>query len=140
MVGLVVDEFAGPIVEVEEQMVALVMEMKGDLAMLFGDDDFCDDGPNDDEDDEEVWELVNKVSDAKVADGIVIGEIGPRVSAIEGHVQTLQVAGQHRDVQIQQLQTIVAEMSSREVQTSGSGISNLLAVAITFTGSRNLYC
>nr|GEZ60199.1 hypothetical protein [Tanacetum cinerariifolium] len=30
--------------------------------------------------------------------------------------------------------------SSIAVQTSGSGISNLLAVATTFTGSGNLYC
>ncbi|GJX45797.1 hypothetical protein Tco_0262473 [Tanacetum coccineum] len=48
---------------------------------------------------------VIKVSDAEVADGIAIGEIGPRVSTVEG---------QHRDVQIQQLQTLVSEMSSRE--------------------------
>ncbi|GJY54525.1 hypothetical protein Tco_0446189 [Tanacetum coccineum] len=96
------------------------------------------------------------VSDAEVADSIAIGEIRPRVYAIEGHVQvmafqmvqavsrleqvgtrmeqdqqattqrdevisrlsqhvrTLQAAVQHRDVQIQQLQTLVAEMSSRE--------------------------
>ncbi|GJW19317.1 hypothetical protein Tco_0026753 [Tanacetum coccineum] len=45
-------------------------------------------------------QLVKKlitVSDAEVADGIAIGEIGPRVFAVEG-----------------QLQTLVAEMSSRE--------------------------
>ncbi|GKD16817.1 hypothetical protein Tco_1205975, partial [Tanacetum coccineum] len=55
-----------------------------------------------------------KVSDAEVANGIAIGEIGPRVSAVEGQVQTLQAAVQHRDVQIQQLQALVSEMSSRE--------------------------
>ncbi|GKB73876.1 hypothetical protein Tco_0935288 [Tanacetum coccineum] len=96
------------------------------------------------------------VSDAEVADGITIGEIGPRVSAVEGHVQfmasqmvqavgrleqvgtqveqgqqtatqrdevitgltqqvqALQAAVQQRDSQIQQLQTMVCEMSSRE--------------------------
>ncbi|GJY28580.1 hypothetical protein Tco_0404347 [Tanacetum coccineum] len=56
--------------------------------------------------------LVKKVitvSDDEVADSITIREIGPRVSAVEG-----QVTVQHRDVQIQQLQTLVAEMSSRE--------------------------
>ncbi|GJS21434.1 hypothetical protein Tco_0450066 [Tanacetum coccineum] len=91
MVGPVVDEIAEPIVGVEEQMVAL--------------------------DDEEVWvvneewlmapvtpppmpvmpppstyKLVKKViqvSDAEVADGIAIGEIGPRVSAVEGQVQVM---------------------------------------------------
>ncbi|GJT83623.1 hypothetical protein Tco_1057965 [Tanacetum coccineum] len=37
-------------------------------------------------------ELVKKVitvSDVEVADGIAIGEIGPRVSAVEGEVQVL---------------------------------------------------
>ncbi|GJY03998.1 hypothetical protein Tco_0369938, partial [Tanacetum coccineum] len=64
-------------------------------------------------------QLVNKViqvSDAEVADGITIGEIGPSVSAVEGHVQVqaLQAPVQQRDLQIQQLQTMVFEMSSRE--------------------------
>ncbi|GKF82408.1 hypothetical protein Tco_0244064, partial [Tanacetum coccineum] len=123
--------------EVEEQMVALVVDMEEDLAVLFGDEDFSDDGPDDEEDDEEVWEvneewlmapvtplsmpvmapsstyevggsstaaaeghpltllaprLVKKVimvSDAKVADSIAIGEIGPRVSTVEGQMQVM---------------------------------------------------
>ncbi|GKG25052.1 hypothetical protein Tco_0395680, partial [Tanacetum coccineum] len=54
MVGLVVDELTEPIVEMEEQMVALVVDMEGDLAMLFGDDDSSDDSLDDDEDDKEV--------------------------------------------------------------------------------------
>ncbi|GKB96900.1 hypothetical protein Tco_0983037 [Tanacetum coccineum] len=45
---------------------------------------------------------VIQVSDAEVADGITIGEIGPRAVV------------QQRDSQIQQLQTMVSEMSSRE--------------------------
>ncbi|GKC72549.1 hypothetical protein Tco_1118432 [Tanacetum coccineum] len=197
MVVPMIDELAGPIVEVEEQMVAPVMDMEEDLAVLFGDDDFIDDSPNDDEDDEEVWEVNEKwlmapvtpppmpvmppsstyevggpstataeghsltllapevpvplsmiedlctrmgnleyshgqivkkvitVSDVEVADGIAIGEIGPRVSAVEGQrdeaiaglsqqVQTLQDVVQDRDLQIQQLQALVSEMSSRE--------------------------
>ncbi|GJS40407.1 hypothetical protein Tco_0565450 [Tanacetum coccineum] len=73
---------------------------------------------------------VIQVSDAEVADGITIGEISPRVSAVEGQVQVMasqmvqavgrleqvgtQDAVQQRDVQIQQLQTMVFEMSSRE--------------------------
>nr|GEU67369.1 hypothetical protein [Tanacetum cinerariifolium] len=182
LVELMIDELAESIVEEEEeQMVALAMDIEGDLAMLFGDGDFSDDGLDDSEgpkDDEEVWEIggpsttateghsltllapgfpvppsviedlctrignleyghvrlvkkVIKVNDAEVADGIAIGEIGPRVSVVEGHVhvtesemvqavgrlvqvQTLQAVVQHRDVQIQQLQTLVAEMSSRE--------------------------
>nr|GEY57057.1 hypothetical protein [Tanacetum cinerariifolium] len=141
MVDPVINELAEPIVEVKEQIVSPVMDMKGDLGMLFGDDNFSDDGPNDDK---EVWEvneewlmapvtpslmpvmlpsstyeyghgqLVKKVSDAEMADDIAIGEIGPRVSTVEGQVQTLQATVQHRDVQIRQLQTLVAEISSRE--------------------------
>ncbi|GJV59562.1 hypothetical protein Tco_1465662 [Tanacetum coccineum] len=57
---------------------------------------------------------VIQVSDAEVAAGITIGEIGPRVSAVEGQVKALQAAVQQRDSQIQQLQTTVSEMSSRE--------------------------
>ncbi|GJX91512.1 hypothetical protein Tco_0344838 [Tanacetum coccineum] len=215
LVDPVLDELAEPIVEVEEQMVTLVMDMEEDLAMLFGDDDFSNDGLDDDEDDDDVWEmdeewlmapvtppsmpvmpppstyevggsstaaaeghsltlltpevpvppsviedlctrignleyghgqLVKKVitvSDAEVADSIAIRDISSRVSTVEGQmqaatqrdemiaglsqqappqviyglsqqVQTLQAAVQHRDVQIQQLQTLVAEMSSHE--------------------------
>ncbi|GKC46896.1 hypothetical protein Tco_1064618 [Tanacetum coccineum] len=190
MVGPVVDEIVEPIVEMEEQVITPAIDVKEDIAMLFGDD-------------EEVWE-VNKewlmapvtpppmpvvpppstyevggpstattegqsftllapgflvpslVSDAEVADGITIREIGLRVSTVEGQVQvmasqmveavgrveqvgtqveqgqkiatqrdeaiagliqpvqTLQDAIQQRDVQIQQLQTMVSEMSSRK--------------------------
>ncbi|GJU36927.1 hypothetical protein Tco_1185281 [Tanacetum coccineum] len=99
---------------------------------------------------------VIQVSDAEVADGIAVGEIGPRVSTVEGHVQvvasqmiqavnrleqfgahveqgqqagtqrdeaiaglsqqvqTLLAAVHDRDLQIQQLQALVFEMSSRE--------------------------
>ncbi|GKD66195.1 hypothetical protein Tco_1308303 [Tanacetum coccineum] len=221
MVDPVIDELAEPIVEVEEQMVAPVMDMEEHLAILFSDDDSGDDDSEGPEDDEEVWEvneewlmapvtppsmpvmpppstyevggpstaaaeghsltllapgvpvppsviedlctcignleyghgqLVEKVimvSDAEVADGIAIGEIGPRISAVEGQVQvvasqmvqvvsgleqgqqvatqrdetiaglsqqvqTLQAVVHHRDLQIQHLQTLVAEMSSRE--------------------------
>nr|GEW96193.1 hypothetical protein [Tanacetum cinerariifolium] len=115
MVDPVIKKIVEPVVEVEEQVVALVMGMEGDLAMLFGDDDSNDDSLDDDEDDEEVWEVneewlmapftpppmpvmpspstyelvkkVIKVSDAEVVDGIAIGEIGPRVSAVKGQDQ-----------------------------------------------------
>ncbi|GKC64445.1 hypothetical protein Tco_1097043 [Tanacetum coccineum] len=50
---------------------------------------------------------VIQLSDAEVADGITIREIGPRV-------QALQAAMQQRDSQIQQLETMVSEMSSHE--------------------------
>nr|GEW55228.1 hypothetical protein [Tanacetum cinerariifolium] len=63
-------------------------------------------------------QLVKKVimvSDVEVTDSIAIGEIGLRVSTVEGQMQahTLQAAMQHRYIQIQQLQTLVAKMSSR---------------------------
>ncbi|GJT32803.1 hypothetical protein Tco_0923222 [Tanacetum coccineum] len=148
-----------PIVDIAEgQMDALVMDMEEDLAALFGDDDFEDD-PSDGFGEEEVWEvnedclmapttpppmlrdrlsltqpqesLVNQVSDVEVAAGVTIGELGLRVYAVEGHVQTaaqrdetiveltqqvqaLQIDVQQRDTQIQQLQTTVTEMGSRE--------------------------
>nr|GEY25434.1 hypothetical protein [Tanacetum cinerariifolium] len=159
LVDPMINELAEPIVEAEEQMVTLVIDMEEDLAMVFGDNDFSEDGLDDGGDDEDVWEMekewlmapvtpppmpvmpspstyevggnleyshgllvknVMTVSDAEVADGIAIGEIRLRVYAIEGQVQVMAcqmvhaVDVQHRDVQIQQLQTLLAEMSSRE--------------------------
>ncbi|GJZ76451.1 hypothetical protein Tco_0641123 [Tanacetum coccineum] len=232
LVDPVIDELAEPIIEVEEQMVAPVMDMEEDLAMLFGDEYFSDDGLDDDEDDDDVWEvndewlmapvtppsvlvvplpstyevggsstaaaeghsltllapgvhvppsviedlctrmdnlehrhraLVKKmmtVSDAEVADNIATGEIRPRVYAVEGQVQvmtsqivqavsrldqvgtqmeqdqqpttqrdevifglshqvqTLQTVVQNRDLQIQQLQTRLAELVAAKVLDS----------------------
>ncbi|GKB66533.1 hypothetical protein Tco_0927945 [Tanacetum coccineum] len=161
MVGPLVDEIAKLIVEAEEQVIALVIDMEEDIAMLFGDGDFSDDDSEGFEDEEEVWgvneewlmapgtpppmlvvppsstyevggpstaaaegqsftlpapglpmppsviedlitrmgnleyghgQLVKKViqvSDTGLADGITIGEIGPRVSTIEGQVQVM---------------------------------------------------
>ncbi|GJR95748.1 hypothetical protein Tco_0267922 [Tanacetum coccineum] len=162
MVGLIVDEIAEPIVEAEEQVIALVVDMDEDIAMLFGDDDFEDDA-SEGFDEEEVWEVneewlmapvvtpplmpampppsvyevggpstaaaegssfplptpglpippsviedlstrlgnleyehgqlvkkVIQVSDAEVAAGVSIREIGPRILAIERHVQVEQ--------------------------------------------------
>ncbi|GJZ73710.1 hypothetical protein Tco_0637856 [Tanacetum coccineum] len=69
---------------------------------------------------------VTQGSDAEVATGVTIGEIGLRVLAVEGQMQVMasqmiqdvdrveQVDVQQRDTQIQQLQTTVTEMSSRE--------------------------
>ncbi|GJU12997.1 putative reverse transcriptase domain-containing protein [Tanacetum coccineum] len=110
------DEISEPIVEAEEQVIAPVVDLDEDIAMLFGDDDF---GHDDLEgfDEEEVWEVIEEwliapvtpppmpvvpppsvyklvkkviqVSDAEVAAGITIKEIGPRISAIEGQVQVM---------------------------------------------------
>ncbi|GKG40619.1 hypothetical protein Tco_0467396 [Tanacetum coccineum] len=57
MVGPLVGEIAEPIVEMEEQVIALVIDMKEDIAMLFGDGDFSDDDSKGFEDEEEVWEV-----------------------------------------------------------------------------------
>nr|GEU57148.1 hypothetical protein [Tanacetum cinerariifolium] len=57
LVDPVIDELAEPIVKVKEQMVAPMMDMEEDLAMLFGDDDFRYDGLDDEEDDKEVWDM-----------------------------------------------------------------------------------
>ncbi|GKA95980.1 hypothetical protein Tco_0818075 [Tanacetum coccineum] len=204
MGGPMVDEIAELIVEMEEQVIAPVIDVEEDIAMLFGDDDFSDDDSEGFEDDKEVWEVnkewfmapvtplpmlvvpppstykvggpsadaaeehslalpapgfpvppsviedlcthmgnleyghgqlvkkVIQVSDAEVADDIAIGEIGLRVSVVEGQgqqavtqrdktieglsqqVQTLQATVQHRDVQIQQLQALISKMSSRK--------------------------
>ncbi|GKE66770.1 hypothetical protein Tco_1520931, partial [Tanacetum coccineum] len=66
--------------------------------------------------------LVRKVimvSDAEVVNGLEQGQQAATqrdetIARLSQQVQTLQVTVQHRDVQIQQLQTLVAEMSSRE--------------------------
>nr|GEX34382.1 hypothetical protein [Tanacetum cinerariifolium] len=169
MVGLIADEIAEPVDEAEEQVIALVVGMDEDIAMLFGNDDFEDEDFSDD-DSEGVEEeegpsfpllvpglpippsviedlsarlsnleyghgqLVKKViqvSDAEVVAGFSIREIGSRVFAVEGQVQTatqrdkeiarltrqvqaLQATVQQRDTPIQQLQTMVSKTSSRE--------------------------
>nr|GEV76897.1 hypothetical protein [Tanacetum cinerariifolium] len=111
IVDLVIDELVEPIVEVEEQMDAPVMHMMRDLAklfgsvakqaLLFGDDDFSDDGPNDDEDDEEVCD-VNKdwlVAPVTPSSMLVMSlpstyEVGgPSTTAAEGHSLTMLAPG-----------------------------------------------
>ncbi|GJX55575.1 hypothetical protein Tco_0285472 [Tanacetum coccineum] len=80
----------------------------------------------------QLVQKVIQVSDAEVAAGVTIGEIGPRVGAqveqgqqtaaqrdemiteLTQQVQALQADVQQRDTQIQQLQTIVTEMGNRE--------------------------
>ncbi|GKA45038.1 hypothetical protein Tco_0737834 [Tanacetum coccineum] len=65
-------------------------------------------------------QLVKKiiqVSDARVEDSITIREIGPKVSVVEGQVQVMasqMVQSVGRLEQIQELQTMVSEMSSCE--------------------------
>nr|GEW21314.1 putative reverse transcriptase domain-containing protein [Tanacetum cinerariifolium] len=62
-------------------------------------------------------ELVKKidiVSDTEVADSIAIREIHPRVTTLEGQVQTLQTSLHGAWLQNQQLQTRLSEMENRE--------------------------
>ncbi|GJR94817.1 hypothetical protein Tco_0266991 [Tanacetum coccineum] len=56
MVGLMVNEIVELIVKAEEQVIALVVDMDEDVAMLFGNDDFKDDD-FEGFDEEEVWEV-----------------------------------------------------------------------------------
>nr|GEY66768.1 hypothetical protein [Tanacetum cinerariifolium] len=56
MVVPAIEEVAEPIAEVEEQMVALVIDAEDDIAMLFRDDDFSKDD-TEGFDEEEVWEV-----------------------------------------------------------------------------------
>nr|GEZ45105.1 hypothetical protein [Tanacetum cinerariifolium] len=135
MVGTIANEIAEQIVETEKQVIAQVVDVDQDIAMLFGDDDFEDDDSKG-FDEEDVWEVggpstavaegqsfplpapglpiplsvikdlstrlgnleyehgqlakkVIHVSDAEVAAGISIGEIGPRVFTVEGQVQVM---------------------------------------------------
>nr|GEU85346.1 hypothetical protein [Tanacetum cinerariifolium] len=55
----------------------------------------------------QLVQRVNHVSDAEVAAGVTVRELGPRV-------QALHIDVQQRDTQIQELQTIVTEMGSKE--------------------------
>nr|GEV85409.1 hypothetical protein [Tanacetum cinerariifolium] len=121
MVGLIVDEIAKLIVEMEEQMIAPVIDAEENIAMLFGDDDFSDDDSEGVE--EEVWEVneewlmaplvkkVIQVSDAEVAAGVSIKEIGPRIGTqVEQGQQTAtqgddEIAGLTQ--QVQALQAVV---------------------------------
>nr|GEV67944.1 hypothetical protein [Tanacetum cinerariifolium] len=56
MVGLMVDEVAEPVAEADEQMAAPVMDMEEDLVALFGEDDDFEDKNFSDDDSEGVEE------------------------------------------------------------------------------------
>ncbi|GJZ98996.1 hypothetical protein Tco_0671547 [Tanacetum coccineum] len=56
MVGPMVDEIVELIVEAEEQVIAPVVDMDEDVAMLFNDDDFEDDD-SEGFDEDEVWDV-----------------------------------------------------------------------------------
>ncbi|GJU99191.1 hypothetical protein Tco_1328462 [Tanacetum coccineum] len=109
MVVPAIEEISEPVVEAEEdqvialvidmeegQMDALMMDIEDDLAALLVDDDFEDDA-SDGFGEEEVWE-VNE-------DWLMAPTTPPPMLAIDV---------QQRNTQIQQLQTTITEMSSRE--------------------------
>ncbi|GJU71237.1 hypothetical protein Tco_1262642 [Tanacetum coccineum] len=74
----------------------------------------------------QLMQRVIQGSDTEVMVGVTIREVGPRIFAVEGQMQVMssqmiqvvdrveQIDVQQRDMQIQQLQTTVTEMSSRE--------------------------
>ncbi|GJY92258.1 hypothetical protein Tco_0508040 [Tanacetum coccineum] len=143
MVGPMVDEIAEPIDEAEEQMIALVVDMDEDIAMLFGNDKFEDDA-SEGFDEEEVWEVNEEWLMAPVTPPPILAvpppsvyEVGgPSTADVEGPsfpptqprdflylrdgvldgscCRQMGAAVQQRDIQIQQLQTMVSEASSRE--------------------------
>ncbi|GJT89667.1 hypothetical protein Tco_1078512 [Tanacetum coccineum] len=136
MIYLVIDEVAEPIAEGEEHVIASVIDVEEDIAMLFDDDNLVMmilrdsrmmrrsrstyevGGPstvaeghslalptprfhvpplviedlstrmgNLEYGHRQLVKKVIQVSDAEVADGITIGEIGPRVSVVEGRIE-----------------------------------------------------
>ncbi|GJW66805.1 hypothetical protein Tco_0121229 [Tanacetum coccineum] len=96
----VVDVIAEPIVEAEEQMIAPVVDIDEDIAMLFGDDDFEDDAS----DGFDGEELVKKVIQVMASQMVRAAD---RWEQIGAQVQALHAAVQQRD-------TLVTKMSSRE--------------------------
>nr|GEU90112.1 hypothetical protein [Tanacetum cinerariifolium] len=101
MIGSMIDELAKQIVEAEEQMIALVMDMEEDLAVLFGDDDYIDDDFEGPEGDEKVWEVNEEWLMAPVTPPLMLVmpppstyEVGgSSTAATKGHSLTLLEPG-----------------------------------------------
>nr|GEU79270.1 reverse transcriptase domain-containing protein [Tanacetum cinerariifolium] len=94
MVVPAIDEVAEPVAKAEEEQVIApavdmkegqmdfpMIDMEEDLATLFDDDDFEDDASDGFSEEE--------VNDAEVAASVTIGELGPRIYAVEGQVQVM---------------------------------------------------
>ncbi|GJS18929.1 hypothetical protein Tco_0413401 [Tanacetum coccineum] len=100
MVDLMVDEIVEPIVEAEEQMIALVVDTDEDIAMLFGNDDFKDD-TSEGFNEEEVWKVneewlmapVTPPSMLAVQQPSVYEVGGPSTAAAEGSSFPLPAPG-----------------------------------------------
>nr|GFB21346.1 hypothetical protein [Tanacetum cinerariifolium] len=145
MIDPVIYEVVEPIPEEEEQVIAEVIDVEEDIAMLFDDDDFSNDDSEGFEDDVEVWEVNEEWLMAPITPPLMLVvplpgtyEVGgPSTTAAEGHSFALPASGfpvppsvieelsthmgnleyghgKPRNVQIQQLQTMGFEMSSRE--------------------------
>nr|GEV10992.1 hypothetical protein [Tanacetum cinerariifolium] len=96
MVGPIVDEIDEPVDEAEEQVIASIVGMDEDIAILFGDDDFEDDDFSDEDskgvEEEEVWEVNEEWLMAPVTPPLMpavqppsIYKVGgPSTAAIEG--------------------------------------------------------
>ncbi|GJZ87695.1 hypothetical protein Tco_0659305 [Tanacetum coccineum] len=101
MVGPIVDDIAEPIVEMEEQVIASVIDMEEDIAMLFGDGNFSNDDSEGFEDEEEVWEVNEEWLMAPVTLPLMLAvpppstyEVGgPSTAAAEGQSFTFPAPG-----------------------------------------------
>ncbi|GJW75164.1 putative ribonuclease H-like domain-containing protein [Tanacetum coccineum] len=103
------DEIAEPIVEAEEQVVAPVIDVDGDIAMLFGDDDFGDiDSKGFDE--EEVWESFPLPAPGLPIPPLVIEDLSTHLGNLEyGHKQLVKKVIQVSDAEV------AASISIREI-------------------------
>nr|GFA94240.1 hypothetical protein [Tanacetum cinerariifolium] len=95
--------------EVDEWLMAPVTPLRATVI-----DDLCVRISNLEYRHEELVKKMEIVSDAEVADSIAIGEIHPRVTTLEGKVQTLQTSLHEACFQNQQLQTRLSVMENRE--------------------------
>ncbi|GKC75935.1 hypothetical protein Tco_1126709 [Tanacetum coccineum] len=101
MVSPLVDEITEIIVEMEEQVIALVINMEEDIATLFEDGDFSDDDSEGFVDEEEVWEVnvewlmapVTLPSMLVVPPPSTYEVGGPSTTATEGHSFPLPAPG-----------------------------------------------
>ncbi|GJV52627.1 hypothetical protein Tco_1448368 [Tanacetum coccineum] len=105
--------------EIEEWLMAPVMPPRATVTVpstyeVGVIDDLCDRMSNLEYRHGELVKKMVIVSDAEVTDRITIGEIHPRVTTLEGQVQTLQTLLHGVWLQNQQLQTRLSDMEKRE--------------------------
>ncbi|GJV24243.1 hypothetical protein Tco_1376938 [Tanacetum coccineum] len=124
MVRLMVDEVAEPVAEVEEQMIAPVVDMDKDNAMLFGDDDFEDDA-SEGFDEEEVWKVNEEWLMAPVTPplmpAVVIEDLSTRLGNLEyGHGQLVKKVIHVSDAEVA-AGVSIEEISPRVFAIEGQG-------------------